>query len=59
MAWVHKLFGLCEHKWVVDKRLDLAVKSRITPTEVHSVGENVYCHCEKCGMPRLFQLEIR
>lgn len=58
MGWTHRLFGLCDHKWVEEKREDLMAVSVVNPSSQRNVGEAVFCHCEKCGLPRLFRLKV-
>lgn len=57
MGWTHKLFGLCEHKWAEERR-DKRCKVRSgSPDAVVALFEISYCRCEKCGEPKVFNLE--
>ena len=42
MRWFHKLFGICEHKWVTFKEITHTMDGSYYYTEYRQ-------KCEKCG----------
>lgn len=49
MSWLHKIFGLCDHKWVEYKMISVYAKNESPQNNDLPIAKVFILQCEKCG----------